>query len=426
MNPATAAKDLLVYVPYWDSTIGNNLGRSEYSYFFVCKKFLPLLERFGAVHRVEQLAGLGAACADSRAAGKEPLILFFAPPHLLPLDPPATVVPIFAWEYDTIPDECWNDDPRQNWAEMLQRHPLAITHSNHSCDVVRGAVGDDYPIHALPAPVWDAFSGIENSAWDGAPRGISFEGSVVDSRYPDVEPETDRPTIRDGNIHVELSGIVFTSVLNPHDGRKNIEDLVTAFVWALRDNPHATLVLKLIYHNPVAALEPVCRLLARLQPYQCRVVAISAFLPDDAFHELVRATTFAVNASTGEGQCLPLMEFMSAGKPAIAPNHTAMADYIDSENAILLETSLEWAIWPQDPRVLYRCMRHRLDWASLRSAYAEACHIATGDMSRYRRMSDHATNRLRDHCSTETVARGLDLAMTEVFRRLHVPKANGV
>ena len=38
-----------------------------------------------------------------------------------------------------------------------------------------------------------------------------------------------------------------------------------------------------------------------------------------------------MNASRCEGLYLPLMEFMSCGTPAIAPDHSAMADYMDAQ-----------------------------------------------------------------------------------------------
>ena len=47
---------------------------------------------------------------------------------------------------------------------------------------------------------------------------------------------------------------------------------------------------------------------------------------------------------------MPLMEFMSAGRPVIAPRHTAMADYIDESSAFIVASSPEHNVWPDDPR----------------------------------------------------------------------------
>src|SRR5207253_2984059 len=59
---------------------------------------------------------------------------------------------------------------------------------------------------------------------------------------------------KEGNNHcpfrpvdaLELTGVVYATVLNPFDGRKNWEDLLSGFLWALRDRADATLVIKLI------------------------------------------------------------------------------------------------------------------------------------------------------------------------------------
>ena len=65
------------------------------------------------------------------------------------------------------------------------------------------------------------------------------------------------------------------------------------------------------------------------------------YLNDDEYAKLVQGSTYVVNAAHGEGQCLPLMEYMSAGKPAIAPSHTAMEEYINEGNSFVVKSSAE-------------------------------------------------------------------------------------
>ena len=120
-----------------------------------------------------------------------------------------------------------------------------------------------------------------------------------------------------------LRGVVYTAVLNPRDDRKHWQDIVRAFCSSLREHDDATLVLKLI-GSMDAGYGPLAALLARLRPFRCRVVATDAYLSGGLYERLARASTYAVNAASGEGQCLPLMEFMSCGTPAIAPCHTGM------------------------------------------------------------------------------------------------------
>ena len=114
---------------------------------------------------------------------------------------------------------------------------------------------------------------------------------------------------------------------------------------------------------------------------------IHGFLSTESFHDLLRATAFTVNAAHAEGQCLPLMEYMAAGKPAIAPNHTAMADYITDDSAFPVSSSIELAAWPQDPRQVFRCVRYRIS--------GTRCATPTARRSTWRPTICRATARCR-------------------------------
>ena len=155
--------------------------------------------------------------------------------------------------------------------------------------------------------------------------------------------------------------------------------MVACFCRSFAAEPGATLLLKLTHHDGTQGLALILRLLWRLAPFACRVVLIHGFLDDEAYHEMVRVTSYVVNSAHGEGQCLPLMEFMSAGKPAIAPPHTGMADYVTADCAYLVDSSA-------GPR-----------------AYV-GCFLAAGaDPARYDAMSGAATASLQRHCSAEVV-----------------------
>jgi hypothetical protein len=93
------------------------------------------------------------------------------------------------------------------------------------------------------------------------------------------------------------------------------------------------------------------------------------------------------------------MEFMSCGKPAIAPLNTAMADYVDSDNAFIVDSTDELTAWPHDPRAAYRTLRYMTDWDSLCAAYRDSYEVAKNDVERYARMSGHAVHNLQKFCS---------------------------
>jgi glycosyltransferase involved in cell wall biosynthesis len=151
----------------------------------------------------------------------------------------------------------------------------------------------------------------------------------------------DFPVKADELVHVDFRGVIYTSVLNPRDGRKNWSDMLTAFCYAHSDRDDATLILKFVHHDGSIPMTEVRDTLARLPAHKCRVVAVGGFLEEQAYRALIAASTFIVNSSLGEGQCLPLMEGMSYGKPVIAPRHTAMSEYVDKEVGFVVDSSEE-------------------------------------------------------------------------------------
>ena len=137
----------------------------------------------------------------------------------------------------------------------------------------------------------------------------------------------------------------------------------------------------------------------RLHPFKCRIVFIHGYLLDQEYQQLILHSHYIVNASRGEGQCLPLMEFMSSGVPAIAPRNTAMLDYIDESNAFVVESSPELAYWPHDPRQVYRTCWHRINWQTLYTAFIDSEKCFSQSPRAYREMCSAAVESLRGFCS---------------------------
>lgn len=218
--------------------------------------------------------------------------------------------------------------------------------------------------------------------------------------------------------HFELTGVVFTALFNPYDGRKNWVDMLTAFCAAFRDVPDATLVFKLGHHEYQAALNGMLMCIARLPKFKCRVLLVHGYLEKAEFDNLIAASTFVVNASHGEGQCLPLMELMSCGKPAIAPRNSAMLDYVDDEVAFVVDSWLDATAWPHDPRLAYRTCRHQINWSSLVDQYQAAYRCFKYDSERYRRMSAAAIRRMHSHCSQEVAKENLQYFLTKELSSL--------
>ncbi len=506
----------LVYSQVTAEQIAASLGLPEYSYYFVLRDFLPVLRQLGDVLVIEhpdvEVDPLyDAACA----AGERCLFLSFSPPQKTPLGLRCPTIPVFAWEFSSIPNEHWLDELSQDWRHVLEKCGQGISHSGLTVEAVRAEMGEAFPAISIPSPVWDKYQSLREqpgvlplhksiriqvrsgvvldthdvalepympgadavakavaaarapkSAEDQTPAGASVEQRApqqsplqITRRYlgewylrvlrellprlpgpalvVPLVPATIELVIEDcdqrleprnqvepsalpksglkpltpewglSECSFELSGVVFTSLFNPYDGRKNWVDMLTAFCAAFKDTADATLVFKLGHHEYQSALNDMLMCMARMPEFKCRVVLLQGFLDKAEFDSLIRASAFVVNASHGEGQCLPLMEFLSCGKPAVAPRHSAMLDYIDEEVAFIVDSWLDATAWSHDPRLAYRTLRHQIDWSSLVEAYLAAYRCVQDEPSRYARMSATAIDRMRGHCSQAVTAQKL-------------------
>jgi glycosyltransferase involved in cell wall biosynthesis len=510
------AMNFILYSDVNDSSISQSLGRPEYSYYFVLKAYRPLFESLGQVHVVASTAEVDPLYRQLQQAGQDSLFISFAPPHKTPTDVQCPMVCVVAWEFDTIPAEYWDNDPRQDWSQTLARLGRVITLSTHTAEAIRRTLGADFPVLVLPTPLWERFAEVRQQ-YPGTPVNpgttLQIKGCILDSHVmglsadgllgpqivesvAQIEPEPEevvpepppppppqltirrrafitrhyvrevyralkhnlllwyREAARDlvpdavrpwlarlrklalpvqplpvapevaepvepvepapsalpdttTTVSIDVSGVVYVSVFNPDDGRKNWHHLITAFCWALRDAPDATLVLKMTQNDLSTYYVELMTLLSQLSPFACRVVVMHGYLQDEEFARLYGAASFYVNASRCEGLCLPLMEFMSCARPVIAPDHTAMRDYIDDRVDFVVKSSREPTIWPEDARILYRTLRHRPDWGSLKTAYAQSYAMAKDQPQTWHAMADAASERMRDYCSFTPVQQRL-------------------
>jgi glycosyltransferase involved in cell wall biosynthesis len=350
-----------------------------------------------------------------------------------------------AWEFPDVPDHVFAGNPRNNWVQVANDSAGMIVHGEFTRDAfVRSGVRAPISVVAVPTPTayfetpaWDGSQNIRiersaiilegcgqpkhiipmNSAGPSHPRPGEAEPRVMrrDLRTAarGIAKETYKRVVRpllpawiDAGItagaraalmelfrlgndgwtvqpRVDLSGVVYTSIFNPADGRKNWEDLLSAFLIGLQDCADATLVLKLIGRDRRRA-NPILAQYQRMKlPHRCRVVIITDYMSDDEMLELTRASTYYVTSTRAEGNCLPLMNYLAAGRPAVSPCHTAIADYFNEEMGLVVESHPEPCAWPHDPLLRTRTTWQRLVWPSLVEAFRESYRVARRDTSRY-------------------------------------------
>src|ERR1051326_1628564 len=98
--------------------------------------------------------------------------------------------------------------------------------------------------------------------------------------------------------------------------------------------------------------------------HRCKVVFVTSYLTDAQMVDLARASTYYVNTARAEGACLPLQDFLAAGRPGMAPGHTALADYFRDDLGFVVASDLEPACWPHDPEQKLSTRWHRVVWQS--------------------------------------------------------------
>ncbi len=236
-------------------------------------------------------------------------------------------------------------------------------------------------------------------AVDPRTMGLGLRHITLRSHELDLQPCTaDTPTPT-ALCTLSLEGVVYTSVLNPTDHRKNWLDMVTAFCYAFRDCSDATLILKMTHRSLTPFLGKLHLLLEQCQPFKCRVIALHGYLDKTQFDALIDASTYYVSASLCEGLCLPLMEFMSCGVPALATRNTAMLDYVDDDSNFIIDSSAAPTIWPHDPRNVIRTLQNRVNWQSIVDAYWQSYEVAKQQPERYQSMARCSTDKMREFCS---------------------------
>ena len=425
------------------------MGSASYSYYYVYRAFAPFLRRWGTVvETVRPQRRLAALLREQQS----PVV------HLgfLPLDffHPAAEAPNVAfpfWDFPDLPDYPLGRNPHNDWVRTANALDLILTAGEFTRDAfVRAGVRT--PVHVVPVPARPSW--LTMPWWEEGQRVVidcpSYVVLPAESRVP-APVSSARRFYRDrvrrhlpprwtealGSVargvaaarrewrgiacpvtgRLELSGIVHTSIFNPFDPRKNWPDLLTAYVLALGDCDDATLVMKLAVPRDRAAagVNAVLDFHRRLGlPHRCRLVIVSDYLTDEQMAELARGSTYYLNSSRAEGACLPLQDFLAAGRPAVAPRHTAMADYFGEHAGFIVDSHPEPAAWPQDADGRCTTTWHRLVWTSLRDQIRESYEIARHRPREYARLAEGARAHMAARTGAEPVWTRLAAALDSV------------
>jgi glycosyltransferase involved in cell wall biosynthesis len=444
------------------ATRGKNLGTPGYSYDIVAQLFRPLLELWGEVVPVGRDArALDAEAEDSRRRGLDPVHVSFLPFQDVCLTAKAPNVIVPAWEFPDLPDEGFDGNPCNDWVATSALCDLVIVGGPYTVDVFRRA-GITTPIEVVPVPTPESFFAVpawqpgqtvllgcnahvfQNGPGESAPaqparpprpslRALLRGRARMAYRYglKPLVPPVVHGALRAGTHalaprlmdpfgresfrpYLELSGVVYTSIFNPSDGRKNWEDMLGGFLDALGGRPDATLVFKLIAKD-TRWYERLAQYYRRLdRRHRCKVVFVTDYLSAEQMLALCRATTYYLTTTRAEGNCLPVMNYLAAGRPVLSPCHTALSDYFSGDVGFVLQTHPEPAIWPHDSRERFKTSWARLVYPSLLDALRHSYEVARADLAAYEALAARGREKIRGWAHPDVVGRRLRAALDRV------------
>lgn len=463
---------------------GKNLGAPGYSYEFVTQLFEPLFRDWGKFVAVEDPAvNLEPTVASLQQQGYQPVHVCLRGLHDVV---PSRTVPnivIPAWEFPDVPDHGFDDNPRNNWVQVANESSLVIVGGEFTRRAFANS-GVTTPIRIVPVPTpdsyfsvptWDPQSSVDldcdalvlgptetNESLTISRPEASQEATSIDpagrlNRRPISEfcrtayrticrrvlptwldygltigiraallAKRQPETYAENVSHVHLKGVVYTSIFNPSDGRKNWEDLLSGFLIGLKDCDDATLVLKLVSADRRMLNQMLARYSALDIAHRCKIVIITKFLSDEQMADLANATTYYVTTTHAEGNCLPVMNYLAAARPAITPSHTAIADYFSEEIGFPVDCSDEPAAWPQDP--LFRCRTtwSRLNWASFVDALQNSHQLVRDDLPSYVSLGNEASRQLRALAHPDSVRPRLHAALDECLASSQIDSTRAI
>ncbi|MEN6404935.1 MAG: glycosyltransferase [Thermoguttaceae bacterium] len=446
------------------ATEGRRLGTAGYSYDFVAKLFAPLFRRLGKLTEIQDpRSDLAQAAEAARRQGFDPVHVSFRPFQDAELSPSVRNVVVPAWEFPDIPDAAFDGNPQNDWVATANRCAMVWVGGSFTARALESA-GVRTPIRIVAVPTPECYfdmprwrserrtalncspyvfpqqdaqtfetpqgsAGEPSRCWRETARVWGLRGyrRLVKPCLPGRLRTAVGAALRAGlaawrhgtfacrrDRWLDLDGIVYTSIFNPADGRKNWQDMITAFLCALRDCEDATLVIKLASSDP-AAVGQVVQFYRHLDySHRCRVAIVSDFLAEADMLELARASTYYLTTTRAEGNCLPLMNYLAAGRPGISPSHSAIADYFDADVGFVVESHPEPCAWPQDSRLRWRSTWHRLVWTSLVEQIRRSYRIAKEDRAAYDALASAARQRMQKVSHPDVVSRQLRSALAEL------------
>ena len=395
------------------------LGAPHYSYRFAEAKFLALFDRRDMIPAKlvmpEYYNGPDAFAPGVFEAELPTLHLIFRSTEEIRLLKFALNICCFAWEFDVLKDATLvNEHPFLNQKRMLELCDEVWVPSRYTGDVLR-AHGLTHSV-CIPAPV-----PMPRRARLSREQALILLGSlsVVPLSYHFLlSPGENRKLAQAGSntllgwiapwMRKPAGPTIYLSVLNPEDFRKNLDALLRGFYYFSTEHPEAVLIVKVLTSATRFHLLDV---ISDVIPHKLEsgtvitsgnIVIFNSYLSEPQMDALYELADFYLCTSLAEGQNLPLLEAMAHGTVPVTTANTAMADYIDAENSVVIQDRCV----PNDTQHLAGTIAgrpfdiHRCEMADVHAGLTRSQALSAAERAA---MAAKSRATVRDHYSYEAV-----------------------
>jgi hypothetical protein len=417
---------------------------------------------------------LDFAIAQVQQRGDSPISLAMVPFGSLYPTRLAQNAAYFIWDYPEIPHEYLCYSPRPDWVAMANKLALILVDNTFTAQALRRS-GINTPVEIVPVPVLERYFSVPvwNSErmtrldctaylfpqvgsggidpWSPGPpptannlhhRLVSAYRKCLKPIVPSRvhkrllrwssrgKPKSPSPAMNylpcAQGSHLELSQIVYTAITNPADSRDNWRDIVSAYVYVFAEQPDVTLVM--VLDMPVARrAELLNRIyefyLRQVRGLSCKLALVLGPLNHQQKQQLVLGTTYFVSAARAKGIYPALGQFLAAGRPALAPCHSGLADSFGPDAGLVIASHPEYARIPGDPERRLVTTRHRIVWQSLVEHFRQSHAWARQNSPDYHIMSARARKRTRARAGMDAVWPRLQAALESLVQAAPRPRS---
>jgi glycosyltransferase involved in cell wall biosynthesis len=415
-------------------SIAAQLGAAHYSYVFVELAIVRLLNRAGyKTNYVQEPQIYKHEKAYRKLLGcraEDVIHIAFRSTENIRVMAGAKNISVFFWEFEVMRD--WGlitDSVLVNQVHMLSLMDEIWVGSEFTRLVL-----EKYGLHntyVVPPPIIDdrlpdrlSFAQALNSVGHVITAPLLLVGGMprkvnADAITPFLAPLFNFLAISDRTGRAE--GRIFLTILNPGDLRKNMLNIIEGFQIAANSSKASDiLIIKLIspkmsgvhgtllYDNMI----PLCN--GALTNFDKNVIFIFDYLSESQMSALFCLADYYLCAPHCEGLNMPLLQAMSFGTVPVTTRNTAMIDYINDENAIVVaERRFTSPITGMAGDVAG--VPYFLNFAS-RFDIARACTRAiTQTDESYARMSNAVKQVITEHFGEKTILRLIGSRLSKLF-----------